>query len=190
VLTEEKLGEVGARLEHTPQKSLGRLAQETGISISSAAKAMKLLTFRPYKTGFPALQPRGPANRINFCNWFLQSVHDGEVGSHVTIFFYGVVSFAWMFPHKVIGTKVLVIHAVPLHCTKVGLWCAMNAKRIIGPIFYAETTESPNMKKPQLHNSEFFKRFFFHLLLVIRAIAVRRHFHLLSIVIRYKERNL
>jgi hypothetical protein len=32
VLIEEKLDETGARLEHTPQKSLGRLEQEAGIS--------------------------------------------------------------------------------------------------------------------------------------------------------------
>jgi hypothetical protein len=31
VLTEEKLDDTGARLEHTPRKSLERLAQETGV---------------------------------------------------------------------------------------------------------------------------------------------------------------
>jgi hypothetical protein len=34
VLTTEKLDEIGARLEHTPQKSLRHLAQETSISKS------------------------------------------------------------------------------------------------------------------------------------------------------------
>jgi hypothetical protein len=28
------------------------------------------------------LQPGDPASRINFCNWFSQSVHDGEVDPH------------------------------------------------------------------------------------------------------------
>jgi transposase len=32
VLTEEKLDEIGATLEHTPRKSLKRLAHETGVS--------------------------------------------------------------------------------------------------------------------------------------------------------------
>jgi transposase len=36
LLTEEKLDDIGARLEHTPRKSLKRLAQETGVSKSSA----------------------------------------------------------------------------------------------------------------------------------------------------------
>jgi hypothetical protein len=31
VITEEKLYDIGARLEHTPIKSLKRLAQETGV---------------------------------------------------------------------------------------------------------------------------------------------------------------
>ncbi|KAJ4447010.1 hypothetical protein ANN_08998 [Periplaneta americana] len=43
VLTEEKLDEIGERLEQTPQKSLKRLAQETGISQSSARNATQLL---------------------------------------------------------------------------------------------------------------------------------------------------
>jgi hypothetical protein len=38
VLTEEKLDDIGARLEHTPRKSLKRLAQETGESESSARR--------------------------------------------------------------------------------------------------------------------------------------------------------
>jgi hypothetical protein len=49
VLTKEKLDEIKARLEHTPQKSLRHLAEETGISKSSAAKATKLLKLKPYK---------------------------------------------------------------------------------------------------------------------------------------------
>jgi hypothetical protein len=42
VLT-EKLHDIGARLEHTPRKSLKRLAQETGVSKSSARMATQLL---------------------------------------------------------------------------------------------------------------------------------------------------
>jgi hypothetical protein len=38
--TEEKLDDKGGRLEHTPRKSLEDLAQETGVSKSSARTAM------------------------------------------------------------------------------------------------------------------------------------------------------
>jgi hypothetical protein len=43
VLTEEKLDHRGARLEHTPRKSPKHLAQDTGVSKSSARTATKLL---------------------------------------------------------------------------------------------------------------------------------------------------
>ena len=43
VLTEETLDEIGERLEHTPQKSLKRLPQETGVIVSSVQRATKLL---------------------------------------------------------------------------------------------------------------------------------------------------
>ena len=42
VLTEETLDEVGERLEHALQKSLKRLSQETGVSVSSVQRATKL----------------------------------------------------------------------------------------------------------------------------------------------------
>jgi hypothetical protein len=50
VLTEEKLDDTGARLEHTPRKSLKHLTQETRMSKSSVRRATKLLKLRPYKT--------------------------------------------------------------------------------------------------------------------------------------------
>jgi transposase len=43
VLTEEKLDDIGARLERTPRKSLKRLAQKTGVSKSCARTAIQLL---------------------------------------------------------------------------------------------------------------------------------------------------
>jgi hypothetical protein len=50
VLTEDKFNDTGARLEHTPRKSLKRLAQETGVSNSNARTTTQLLRLRPYKT--------------------------------------------------------------------------------------------------------------------------------------------
>ena len=42
ILKEETLDEIGERLEHTPQKSLKCLSQETGVSVSSVQRATKL----------------------------------------------------------------------------------------------------------------------------------------------------
>jgi hypothetical protein len=49
VLTEEKLDDIGARLEHTPRKSSKRLAQATGVSHSCARRTTKILKLRSYK---------------------------------------------------------------------------------------------------------------------------------------------
>jgi hypothetical protein len=43
MLTEEKLDAIGARLEHAPIKSLKCLAQENGVSKSSARTATQFL---------------------------------------------------------------------------------------------------------------------------------------------------
>ena len=48
VLTEEILDEIGQRLEHTPQKSLKCLSQETGVSVSSVQRATTLLKLHIY----------------------------------------------------------------------------------------------------------------------------------------------
>jgi hypothetical protein len=49
LLTEEKLNEIGARLQHTPQKSLRCLTQEPSISKSVIALSTKLLKLHQYK---------------------------------------------------------------------------------------------------------------------------------------------
>jgi hypothetical protein len=87
VLTEEKLDDIRARLEHTPRKSPNCPAQESWVSKSSARTATQLLKFRPYKTTvFHALEPHDPANGVHFCSWFLQSVIEGEIDPHSSFF--------------------------------------------------------------------------------------------------------
>jgi transposase len=68
LLTEEKLDDIGARFEHTPRKSLKRLAQEAGVSEYSTRTAKQLLKLRPYRTTvIHDLQPRDPSSRVHFC---------------------------------------------------------------------------------------------------------------------------
>ncbi|PSN49914.1 hypothetical protein C0J52_07061 [Blattella germanica] len=51
VLTEEKLDDIGACFEQSPHKSLSKLAQQVGVSVSSVWNATKLLKLKPYKIG-------------------------------------------------------------------------------------------------------------------------------------------
>jgi hypothetical protein len=85
VPTEEKLYDIGARLEHTPRKSLKHLTEWTGVSKSSARRTTQLLKLRSYKATVPhALQPRDPASKFHFCNQFLQFVVEGEIDPLLT----------------------------------------------------------------------------------------------------------
>jgi hypothetical protein len=86
-LTEEELYDIQARLEHTPRKSLKRLAQETGVSKFTARRETQLLKLRPFKTTVTnALQPRDPVSMVQFCSWFVQSVVEGEIDPQLTFF--------------------------------------------------------------------------------------------------------
>jgi hypothetical protein len=50
MLVEAKLVDQGGRLQHTPRKSVICLAQETGVSQSSARSATQLLKLKPSET--------------------------------------------------------------------------------------------------------------------------------------------
>jgi hypothetical protein len=127
VLIEEKLDDARTRLEHTPRKSLKHLAQETGVSESSARRATQLLKLRSYKTTvIQPLQPCDPANRVYFYSWFLQSVVKGEIDPQLTFFsdeawfhLQGYISMQnnryWSSPNP------HLTHEVLLHPVKVGV---------------------------------------------------------------------
>jgi hypothetical protein len=148
VLTEAKVQDIEARLQISPRKSLRHLAQETGVSLGSARTATKLIKLRPYKvTVVHELKQPDYAARIRFRNWLLQNVHDGiadpqllflsdeawfHVGGHVNA--QNVRIWSNENPHA--------IHQVPLHSEKVGVWCAVSPRRIIGSIFFHNTVNS------------------------------------------------
>jgi hypothetical protein len=142
--TEKKLDDIGTRLEHTPRKSPKRLAQQTGVSKSSARMATQLLKLRPYKTTvINALHQHDPARRVPFCSWFLQSVVEGEIDPQLTLF----SDWAWFHLQGYINTQnnrywssqnPHLTHEAPLHSVKVGVWC-VSARRIVGPVFFKET---------------------------------------------------
>ena len=145
VLTEEKIHQIGERLEQTPTKSLRRLAQETGVSKASALRATKLLGLKPYRiTVVHELRPRDPEMRLRFCNWMLQNVNNGiidpcliwftdEAWFHLNGYVLSQNNRYWSHenPHR--------IHEIPLHDERIGVWCAVNGFRIIGPIFFNNT---------------------------------------------------
>jgi hypothetical protein len=148
VLTEEKLTDIQAKLQLSLRKSLWRLAQETDVAYTTAHRATKLLGFRPYRIQEVHRIKHTDLNlRITFCNWLLHNVHNGisdpnlffmsdEAWFHVSGYVNAQNSRIWdtKNPH--------VLHQRPLHDIKVGVWCAVSAWRVIGPIFFEDAVNS------------------------------------------------
>jgi hypothetical protein len=85
VFTEEKSDDIGVRLEHMRKEWLKHLAQEAGVSKSSARMTTQLLKLRPYRTTvIHALQPYDPFKSVYLCSWFLQSVVECGINLQLT----------------------------------------------------------------------------------------------------------
>lgn len=148
VLTEDKLDEIGENLERSPKKSLRKLSQQMDVSLSSARKATKLLRLHAYKTTVVhSLQPADHGPRMVFSNWITNAVCNGEVDPEMTFF----TDEAWFHLSGYVNSQNSrywcsenphISHEKPLHDVKVGVWCAVSAKKIIGPIFFNETINS------------------------------------------------
>ena len=68
VLTEETLDEIGTSLERTPTKFIPKLAQQLGISESSAHRTTKLLKLKPYRyAGVHSLKQDDPVSWMHYC---------------------------------------------------------------------------------------------------------------------------
>jgi hypothetical protein len=86
--------------------------------------------------------------RVYFCNWFFQSVHDGEDDPQLVFFF---SDEAWFSLRGEVNSQnnqywsaenPRFIHKLPLHYERTGIWCATSVRRITGPIFYDNTVNS------------------------------------------------
>ena len=118
------------------------------MSKSSAHTATKLLKLKPYRVSIvQELRPPDNVSRVNFCNWVLQNIVDGIVDPQLIIF----SDEAWFHLRGHVCSQnnrywstenPRIIHEVPLHDAKIGVWCAVSAKRIIGPIFFEDTINS------------------------------------------------
>lgn len=84
-------------------------------------------------------------SRINYCNWFQNFLSDsGEDILDVTLF----SDEAWFYLSGYVNSQNTRIWStenphefkeISLHPQKVGVWCGLSRKRIIGPIFFDET---------------------------------------------------
>jgi hypothetical protein len=84
-------------------KPLRCLALVTGVSKSlarTATKLMKLTSIKTTNSGHE-LQQRDRANRMNFCDWILRSVRDGETEPQLMFF----TDEAWFRLHREVSSQ-------------------------------------------------------------------------------------
>jgi hypothetical protein len=91
-----------------------------------------------------SFQPRDPASRVHFCSWFVQCVVEGEINPQLTFFNDG----AWFLLQGYINMQNIsqwssknphLAHEFQLHPVNVGVWCAVRARWIVGPVFFNGT---------------------------------------------------
>jgi hypothetical protein len=143
------LDEIGARLEHSPHKSLARLAEQAQVLKTTAWRATKNLHLQPYKiTQVQVIEEGDYGRRMHFCNWFLQAVvHDGFLDPKLTFFtdeaWFHLSGYIYAQSNRYLSSiNPRQMLEVPLHDQKIGVWCAITASRIVGPIFFENTINS------------------------------------------------
>jgi hypothetical protein len=108
------------------------------MSKSSARTVTQLLKLRSHET--TANHARHAAARssyrVHFCSWFLQPVIEGEIDPQLTFF----SDEAWFRLQGYINTQnnrcwnLQNPHLT--HEVKVGVWCAVSARRIVVPVLF------------------------------------------------------
>lgn len=148
VCTPELRARVSEVMLHSPSKSTRRLSQQVGVSRTTCRRVLKSLKLKPYRiTVVQQLKEPDKGKRVTFCRWLLNQVADGgldpfmfimsdEAWFHLSGYVNGQNSRYWASenPH--------LIHEVPLHDQKIGVWCAVLASRVIGPIFFDTTVNT------------------------------------------------
>jgi len=143
VLTPGILQDIQTAITRSPHKSLRKLSAQTGILLGSAhTEVRKMLKFYPYRMqGFHDLIPGDYAKRVKYCRWFKNLIR-GNIGVLDQMFFTDEAWFhlsgyvnsqnyrTWRTenPHNYTET--------PLHSQKIGVWCAISRRRIIGRLFF------------------------------------------------------
>jgi hypothetical protein len=84
--------------------------------------------------------PHDPASRFHFCYWFLQSVIRGEIDLQLTFFsdeawFYLQGYISMQNNHYWNSQNPHLTHEVLFRPGKVGVWCAVSARRIAKYIY-------------------------------------------------------
>ena len=149
VRTPDNIEDVGNRMLQSPSKSIRRLSQQTGISRTTCQVILKKdLKLTPYKISVVhQLKPADAPARIAYCNWFQNEVESGLLDPGL----YFITDEAWFHLSGYVNSQnnrywssdnPHEFQEQPLHDQKIGVWCAISSRRIVGPIFFEQTVNS------------------------------------------------
>lgn len=125
-----------------PKTSIRQLSQQVDLSVGTCHTILhKDLHFYPYRlTAVQELLPADHPRRLQFCRWFLDTFNDEQSLSKV--FF---TDESWFYLTGYVNSQNMRLWSAEnphefvqssLHPEKVGVWAAISARRIIGPIFF------------------------------------------------------
>ncbi len=139
--TEEMKDVVKKRLEATTTISSGRLAMQLPTSHTTTYRMMWQRAY-PYKIQVVhELKPADPGKCIAFCNWLLRYVSRSHSVSDTGF----LLDEAWFHLSGYVNAQNYRVWSsinshqyieTTLHPQKLGVWCAISRKRLVGPIFF------------------------------------------------------
>ena len=145
VVTPEKRNLVRGEVEGNPRQSVRRLGQAVGLSRATTHRVLRGLKLKPYRISVRhELLPGDPAKRVAYCQWFQRFTHNRISVLNNVIY----SDEAWVHLDGYVNAQNYRMWAsenphefrtTGLHPQKLGVWCGISRRRIIGPLFF-ETT--------------------------------------------------
>lgn len=142
VRTQNAVDNARNAIREQPTISVRRLAQQLDVSYGSCRNILKRnLHMHPYKVHvYQELLPPDYIRRVAYCRFFNANLNDDDVLDKT--FF---TDEAWFHLNGYVNAQNMRMWATEnphyyreaaLHPVKVGVWCAMSRRRLIGPIFF------------------------------------------------------
>lgn len=135
-------------VDENPGISARRAAQELGFKRETVRTTLKDEGYYPYRiTMLHEIKLEDYSSRYDYCDWFLEKF--GRDIQMIPMMFF--TDEAWFHlsgyvnaqNYRIWSTKnPHVFEETSLHPLKVGVWCAISQRRVIGPIFFEKSVDS------------------------------------------------
>ena len=148
-VTIDKALEIQDTVMMTPSLPTRRVAQVVDVSQASVSRTLRKAGYKPYKPQpVPRMLERDAERRLHFCNWFLDNllVRRGEDVLD-NVFFSDEAWVHLTYPGNRQNNRVWakenphITFEKTAHPAKLGIWCAVSRKRVVGPIFFREQSD-------------------------------------------------